>query len=130
MRTIIVTLAIAVGPPCAIKAGAQVVISEEPWEATPVAVRATYPTSYIVPYSYYATIPFPAGVRGRRRRRVPVLREALRQPLRPLDLAVSERILCLWSPRTLLLPAGPVIRMTRPRPSPTEGAATSLKGER
>ena len=60
MRTLIVTLAIAVGSLRALKAGAQVVIAEEPWEATPVAVRATYPTSYIVPYSYYAAIPFPA----------------------------------------------------------------------
>jgi hypothetical protein len=60
MRTLIVTLAIAVGSLRALKAGAQVVIAEEPWEATPVAVRATYPTSSIVPYSYYAAIPFPA----------------------------------------------------------------------
>ncbi len=60
MRTLIVMFAVAASFLWASKASSQIVFSEEPWAATPVAIRATYPTLYVVPYSYYAAIPFPA----------------------------------------------------------------------
>jgi len=60
MKRLIASFAVVVCFVLAPDAGAQVIVEGGEWASTPVAVRGTYPTFYVVPYSYYAAIPFAA----------------------------------------------------------------------